>query len=147
MIKKENDGKQSKFAVVRVIFLAIGFLSIAVGSIGIFLPILPTVPLLLLAAFCLAKGSSRFSNWFVSTRLYKKRLLVFVKYRAMTVSSQLFTLTFICLMFIAICLLSNSIVMAILSPAAACFHAIYFAFGVTAISKTQMKEICKNENI
>ena len=41
----------------RQLYFAAGALSVALGSIGIFLPLLPTVPFMILAAFCFAKSS------------------------------------------------------------------------------------------
>jgi len=41
----------------RQLYLAAGILSVALGTIGIFLPLLPTVPFMILAAFCFAKSS------------------------------------------------------------------------------------------
>ena len=46
--------------------LAVGFLATALAIIGIFLPLLPTVPLLLLAAACFARSSERFHNWLLN---------------------------------------------------------------------------------
>lgn len=53
---------------VRPVWAAAGLLSLAIGIIGIFLPVLPTTPLVLLAAFCFGKGSPRLRNWIVSHR-------------------------------------------------------------------------------
>jgi uncharacterized membrane protein YbaN (DUF454 family) len=45
---------------VRWVLLAVGFIATVLGVLGIFLPLVPTVPLLLLAAACFARSSERF---------------------------------------------------------------------------------------
>src|SRR5699024_4590344 len=69
-----------------------------IGAIGVILPILPTTPFLLLAAFCFAKGSVKFEKWFKSTTLYKKHLETFDKNRAMTLKTKISILSFASLM-------------------------------------------------
>lgn len=74
---------------IKILWLIIGFLAMGIGMIGVVLPVLPTTPFLLLASFCLAKGSDKFHKWFVGTKLYKKHLDSFVKNRAMTLKTKL----------------------------------------------------------
>lgn len=51
--------------LLRVLLLSIGVLSTALAVLGIFLPLLPTVPLLLLAAACFARSSQRCYSWLI----------------------------------------------------------------------------------
>ena len=55
-------------------WLTLGFLSLALGTAGIVLPLLPTVPFYMLTVFCFAKGSNRLHDWFRQSDLYKKHL-------------------------------------------------------------------------
>ena len=56
---------------MRVLYLLLGFLSLAIGVAGIVLPLVPTTPLLLLSAFCFSKSSKRFEVWLENTKIYK----------------------------------------------------------------------------
>ena len=69
---------------MRILFVILGTLSLGLGILGIILPILPTTPFLLLTAYCYAKGSKRFHDWFIQTKIYKKYLESFVETRSMT---------------------------------------------------------------
>ena len=51
--------------VVRALLIVIGWLSVVTAVVGLFLPLVPTVPLLLLAAACFARSSERFHRWLV----------------------------------------------------------------------------------
>lgn len=50
---------------VRIVLIVIGMLSLVLGIIGIFLPLLPTVPFILLSAACFSRGSKSMHDWLV----------------------------------------------------------------------------------
>ena len=70
---------------MKIVYMLLGFICLGLGSIGVVLPMLPTAPFLLAAAFFFAKSSKSLHDWFVSTKIYKNHLDSFVKERAMTV--------------------------------------------------------------
>ena len=89
-------------------FLALGFLFLGVGAVGVFLPILPTVPFLLLASVCFSKGSRRVNDWFQGTKLYRNHLADFKKDRSMTVKTKLGILIPVtALLLLAFCMMHN----------------------------------------
>ena len=69
---------------MKLIYIILGSVALVLGAVGTILPILPTTPLLLLAAFCFARSSEKLNNWFKSTKLYKDNLKTFVKGQGMT---------------------------------------------------------------
>jgi len=56
----------------KTIFIVLGVLATSIGILGMFVPILPTTPFLLLAAFLFSKSSPRFLNWLCTNRLCGK---------------------------------------------------------------------------
>lgn len=58
----------------RTMLMLVGCLSAVLGTIGAFIPLLPTVPLYLLAALCFARSSRRLHARFVATKLYQEHL-------------------------------------------------------------------------
>ncbi len=61
----------------RIAMLALAWLCTALGCIGVFVPVLPTTPLLLLATFLFARSSPRLHAWIQSTKVYKNYVQAF----------------------------------------------------------------------
>lgn len=68
--------------------MALGF-----ALLGVFLPILPTTPFLLLAAACFARSSQRFYNWLMNNRLFGSYIRNYREGRGIALSAKIFTLS------------------------------------------------------
>jgi uncharacterized membrane protein YbaN (DUF454 family) len=55
---------------MRIFWLLLGGSSLGLGTLGIFLPLLPTVPFYLLAAYGFSKSSSRIHNWLLNHEIF-----------------------------------------------------------------------------
>lgn len=75
---------------MKFLFIALGLLSVLIGAIGAFLPILPTTPFLLLGSYFLAKGSDKFNNWLKGTKLYKDNLQNYNENKSMTWKTKIY---------------------------------------------------------
>ena len=67
----------------KILYVILGGVSVTLGAVGAVLPILPTVPFLLLAAYCFARSSERLHTWFQNTKLYKENLEDYVEGKGM----------------------------------------------------------------
>ncbi len=64
--------------VVRLLLLGVGNVSVALGVVGIILPLLPTTPFLLLAAACYVRSSNTFYSWLVAHPVLSKYILAYL---------------------------------------------------------------------
>lgn len=111
---------------MKIFYITIGILSLALGSLGIFLPVLPTTPFLLLAAFCFTKSSKRLHNWLIQTELYKKHLNSFIQNRSMTLKTKLGILIPASLMLIVAMILIDNTIMRFVILGLIAFKYFYF---------------------
>ena len=81
--------------LMRYLWLGVGMTALALGTAGIVLPLLPTVPFYLLAAFCFAKSSERLHRWFAATKLYQKYVVPFSDGNGMTWQAKLKTMALV----------------------------------------------------
>lgn len=115
----------------KLIYMIIGCVSVGLGTAGSVVPVLPTVPFLLLAVYCFARSSERLHNWFINTKLYKNNLESYVQGRGMTWATKIrVMITVTAMMSVGFIMMSRVPVSRIILAFVWLFHIIYFIFGV-----------------
>lgn len=120
---------------MKYIFIILGFIFLAIGVVGIYLPLLPATPFLFLATWCFAKGSQRFYNWFIQTSIYKnniepikskKGLSLKKKIRILALITFFISISFylVDILYVRICLILVLI-----------FHYFYFFFKIKTMKE------------
>lgn len=124
----------------KAIYIVLGCCGVGMGAVGAVIPLLPSFPFLLLAAFCFAKSSQRLHTWFVNTKLYKKNLESYVNGRGMTWDAKIrimLTVTVIMSVGFVLMLLRGLYVPCAILGGVWVFHLIYFVFGVKTLPKSE----------
>ncbi len=120
---------------LRVLYIALGFLFVGLGTVGVFLPVLPTTPFLLLASFFFSKGSQRFEKWFIGTKLYKEPLEEFLKDRSMKLKTKAKLLSFSSMVLLLSAYLVKVIYVRIFIAFVIVYKYYYFIFRIKTIAE------------
>lgn len=120
----------------KMFWMILGCISVGLGAIGAVLPILPSVPFLMLATISFAKSSKRLHAWFTSTKLYKDNLQDYVAGRGMTWKTKIRIMIMVTLlMSIGFVMMGAKGIMTgcIVLGGVWVLHIFYFCFGVKTI--------------
>lgn len=128
-------------SIKKYFYIGIGLITLILGIIGVILPILPTTPFLLITSFCFAKGSEKFHNWFINTKLYKKHLESFVKERAMTLKEKVVLLTFVNIMLAFPLIMVDVLPMRITIIVLIIIKLYYFIFRVRTVTPEEKRKM------
>lgn len=123
--------------IINGICVALAFIFLGIGAVGIVLPILPTTPFLLLAAFLFAKGSGRFHKWFVGTNIYKKYMEQAVTKKTMTKTAKRKVLTTLGIIFVIGFAVSPIWHAKVLILVVAAVHFYYFLLRIKTEEETE----------
>ncbi len=77
---------------MRILLIASGTFFVALGVLGMFLPVLPTTPFLLLAAVCYARSSERFYHWLLTNRWFGEYIRNYREGRGIPLKQKVLTL-------------------------------------------------------
>lgn len=72
----------------KALLIVVGWLSFAIGVAGIVLPLIPTTPLLLLAAACFIRSSNRMYNWLLSNKYFGKYIRDYREHRGIPLRAK-----------------------------------------------------------
>jgi len=93
-MKQNSKKKNTKLnQLLRAILITSGTIFLGLGLIGIFIPILPTTPFLLLAAACYARSSQRFYNWLMKNRWFGNYIKNYHEGRGVPLKFKIFTIS------------------------------------------------------
>lgn len=138
-----------KIKFVKYTWIIIGLIFFAIGTIGAFLPILPSFPFYMITLYCFARSSKRLHDWFVGTKLYKNNIEKIANRKGLLLKQKLkiiffFTLT----MGTGFYFMKNTKIGRIILVIVWFFHIIYFLFGIKTIkdNKNEIKSIQTDMN-
>lgn len=80
---------------IRYLLLALGLLSLTLGSIGLFVPVLPTTPFLLVSAFCFLRSSDRLYHWLLNHRIFGVFIYNYITYKAVPRATKIGAIVFL----------------------------------------------------
>jgi len=127
--------------IINILCVALGFIFLGIGAVGVVIPMLPTTPFLLLAAFMFAKGSKHFHKWFLSTKLYQKHISSVVEKKEMTIKGKISVLATITIMltiafFFAPIWHAKAAIIVILL-----LHFYFFLFRIITVKENKVKQL------
>ena len=82
--------KNSRFK--KNLYIVLGSICVALGAIGIFVPLLPTTPLLLLAAFLYVRSSKKLHSWLMDQKILGPFLKNYIEHKAITKRMRIWVL-------------------------------------------------------
>lgn len=94
-----NRTKKHSSKHVRYVLVAIGTVSLALGLIGIILPLLPTTPFLLLSAACYARSSDRFHDALLANRVFGPPIKEWHDYRSVAKKTKIVSIIVVIISF------------------------------------------------
>jgi len=87
-----GNGRHPGLRVKKIMLSACGLLALALATAGIFLPLLPTTPFLLLAAACFFRSSERLYNWLIAHKHFGRMIRQYREHHAISRRARLATL-------------------------------------------------------
>lgn len=137
-----------KTKFIKYTWIVIGLIFFVIGTVGAFLPLLPSFPFYMITLYCFARSSKKLHNWFVGTKLYKNNIEKIANRKGLLLKQKLkiiffFTLT----MGTGFYFMKNTKIGRIILFIVWFFHVVYFMFGIKTIkNEEEIKSIQTDMN-
>ena len=95
--KHSNGTMAQNKGLIKSLLTVSGTLCVTLGILGIFLPVLPTTPFLLLAAICYARSSERYYNWLMTNRWCGQYIRNYIEGKGIPLKQKVLTILLLCL--------------------------------------------------
>ncbi|AYF45247.1 MULTISPECIES: YbaN family protein [Halobacteriovorax] len=83
----------------RIIYLSFGIAFVALAIIGVFLPLIPTTPFLLLSAYCFSRSSEKYYQWLLNHKIFGEIITDWNKYGVVSIKSKIIAISMIIALF------------------------------------------------
>jgi len=119
-MNKLNENEQSLKKSIKILLIIAGTFFVGIGIVGIFIPILPTTPFLLISAALYAKSSKRFYGWILKNKIFGRYIKNYREGRGIslglkTIVISLLWVTIICSLIFIVDVLWLKILMVIIA--------------------------------
>lgn len=92
MTRPDLEGERNIGKGKRLMLALCGIIAVGLGAAGIFLPLLPTTPFLLLAAACFLRSSDRLYNWLITHKWFGRYIRQYREHKAISRQTKLATI-------------------------------------------------------
>jgi len=82
-------------SIKKCVYIIVGSLSLILGIVGVFIPVLPTTPFLLLASFFYLRSSERMYNWLMNHKIFGAYIYSYLTYKAIPKKTKVGTMVFL----------------------------------------------------
>lgn len=128
--------KEDNMNIKKTLFITIGIISLIIGTITAFIPLIPSFPFLLLTTILFARSSEKFHCWFLETKLYKNNLETYLKKQGMSLNAKIRVISIISISIsigLYFVIINQFFVLAIILFIVWISHILYFIFFVETI--------------
>ncbi|MDD2484163.1 MAG: YbaN family protein [Eubacteriales bacterium] len=82
-------------SIKKYLYIIVGSVSLILGIVGVFLPVLPTTPFLLLSSFCYVRSSQRMYHWLINHKIFGAYIYNYLTYKAIPKKTKVGAILFL----------------------------------------------------